>query len=282
MPRIDVLLATYNGEGFLQAQLESILSQDYPDFRILAHDDGSTDGTVALLRRAAERHPDRVILLEDGVALRSACHNFFHLLARSDADLVTFSDQDDVWLPGRLSHLAEALRGQIDRPAGAYCDLRVVDDNLTPLAPSAWVMQGTPPWAANSIPDLAPGNCVTGCAFMLNAVARARILARPRDQAVMHDHFAALAILVDGGVLIPVPEALVLYRQHSRNQIGAVSMQSIGQRLKRLPQNFAALRKSHRQARQIGLDVSFPRYLLWAVRTVALRQRDQRRDRVRS
>lgn len=277
MPRIDILLATYNGERFLQEQLDSILSQDYPDFRIIIHDDGSSDGTFALLEHMAHHHPDRITLLNDGVVLRSACQNFFHLLAKSTADLVTFADQDDVWLPGRLSRLEEALRSFSTGPAGAYSDLRVVDENLSTIASSAWAMQGTPAWIASSIPDLAPGNCVTGCAFMLNAIARENIMARIRDKAVMHDHFSALCIAVDGGTLVPVPEALVLYRQHSDNQIGAVRMRGPFERLLRLPKDLRNLSYIHAQAGQVGIDVSFLRFVFWAARTVYRRSREQAR-----
>ncbi len=52
---IDILLATHNGAAYLRPQIESLLAQDYPDFRILASDDGSTDGTPAILHEYAQR-----------------------------------------------------------------------------------------------------------------------------------------------------------------------------------------------------------------------------------
>ena len=53
----DILLATYNGERFLREQLDSLFMQTYGDFKIIAHDDGSTDGTLEILKEYQEKFP---------------------------------------------------------------------------------------------------------------------------------------------------------------------------------------------------------------------------------
>jgi len=49
--RVDIVMATYNGIPYIREQLQSILWQDYPQIRLLIHDDGSTDGTVEEIRK---------------------------------------------------------------------------------------------------------------------------------------------------------------------------------------------------------------------------------------
>ena len=48
-PKVQILLATYNGEKFLKQQLESIINQEYKLWEILIHDDGSVDNTIEIL-----------------------------------------------------------------------------------------------------------------------------------------------------------------------------------------------------------------------------------------
>ena len=86
-------------------------------------DDGSTDGTIEILR-------SRGLEAERGEHL-GFVRSFAALLARSDADYVAFCDQDDVWLPDKVSRAVARLEG-ISGPA-LYCGrLAVVDERLEP------------------------------------------------------------------------------------------------------------------------------------------------------
>ena len=62
---IDILLATYNGEVFLEEQLDSIVAQTHGNWRLIARDDGSTDRTPEILHAFWAGHPDQVVVLED-------------------------------------------------------------------------------------------------------------------------------------------------------------------------------------------------------------------------
>src|SRR5271156_5979852 len=98
LPEVEVLLATYNGARFLREQLDSILAQDYGNFRVLARDDGSSDETVEILVQYAEDFPDRVRVMPAGIATGNPQSNFLLLMRASTAEYVCFADQDDVWL----------------------------------------------------------------------------------------------------------------------------------------------------------------------------------------
>jgi rhamnosyltransferase len=107
-----VLLATHNGVRFLGEQVDSILEQTGVDVRILALDDGSTDGTVEWLAERAAQDPRLVVLDSPGRA-GSAAANFYRLLALAplaDGELVAFADQDDIWMRDKLARHAAIMR----------------------------------------------------------------------------------------------------------------------------------------------------------------------------
>ena len=104
---IDILLATYNGEKYIDKQIKSLLTQDREgmdtDIRILIRDDGSTDDTLNIIQKRLEFYRERrdnlmeVKILDDRIPTGSPAANFLKLLSVSTADYVMFSDQDDMW-----------------------------------------------------------------------------------------------------------------------------------------------------------------------------------------
>lgn len=222
---VDILLATYNGARYLPALLASLEAQTYAGFRVLISDDGSTDDTPLLLRDWAARLGDeRVHILNFPTRAGGACQNFSRLLAASDADYVLFSDQDDRWHPTKVARTLEALQALESQhgpqhPCLAFCDLRVVDAGLTVQHPSLWAFQGLDIDAGLHPRHLLMENVVTGCAMGINAAARRLGLPIP-DQAIMHDWWLALCCAFTGHVA-SIREALIDYRQHGGNDVGA-------------------------------------------------------------
>jgi len=98
---VQILLSTYNGVDYLKPQMESLLAQDHADVKILVRDDGSSDGTVALLREYQARC-DLEIVGGENVGF---AQSFLRLLSLSSptVDYVAFCDQDDVWQPVKVS-----------------------------------------------------------------------------------------------------------------------------------------------------------------------------------
>ena len=256
---VQVLLATFNGARYVGALLESVLAQTLPNVRVLVRDDGSTDGTPAIVDAFARRHPGRVTVLETGGPGGSALSNFARLIDAADAPYVAFADQDDVWLPHKLAlslerlRAAEAEAGQ-GIPVLVHTDLTVVDGDLAPLAPSYWGLQGTDPLRRRGLANLLVENVVTGCAMLAN---RALIeLARPVPvEAVMHDWWLALHAAAFGR-LVPVAEPTLLYRRHGGNAVGVEGWDgnTVWRQLRRLRHPFdsgpllADLRRSALQA----------------------------------
>lgn len=224
-PRIDVLMATYNGAAYLEEQIASLAAQDHADWHLLVRDDGSQDDTPAIVQRCSKQHGISCTWIEDGQRGLGACAAFGSLIAASTAPYFACCDQDDIWLPTRLSRMlehvqiAEAQSGD-DRPCLAFCDLVPVDRTLRPIAPSFRSYAGLHiPTADRAWRHLMIENFVTGCATLGNAALRRKAGPVPA-QAMMHDWWLALVAATQGR-LVDVPEPLVLYRQHGGNVLGA-------------------------------------------------------------
>ena len=229
---VSVLLAAYQGAAYLPAQLDSLRAQTCPDFRVLWQDDGSTDGTPALLEALSARDPRFLPGAQQGQHL-GAVGNFLSLLAQDDAPYSALCDQDDIWQPGKLSRCLEAMRDAealfgADTPLLVHHDCRVVGPDGSVLHESFFRHQG---WddSANTLPRLLVQNNVTGCTCLMNAALRRIVTAHaPADGIVMHDWFIALTAAAFGQIVF-VDEPLVDYRQHGSNVMGA-SRQTLLQR----------------------------------------------------
>lgn len=220
---IDILLSTYNGARFLAEQLNSILEQDAGEFRLCIRDDGSTDGTIALIDEFARRD-GRISLITDDLGNLGPQRSFLELIERSNADTMMLADQDDVWLPGKISVTRAKLAGlessaPEDTPAAVFTDMKVVDENLNVIADSFWNYQKLDPSIARDWRLLLAQNVVPGCTLMFNRAAKSVILPFALPE-MMHDHWIASRVAKYGLVGF-LAEPTMLYRQHGENAEGA-------------------------------------------------------------
>lgn len=106
---VSVAMATFNGERFLEQQLDSLAQQTLLPSELVACDDGSTDGTLEILRRFQAGAPFPVRIHCNQMRL-GAGFNFLSALGRCTGDLVAICDQDDIWKERKLSACAEIMR----------------------------------------------------------------------------------------------------------------------------------------------------------------------------
>lgn len=209
-----MLLATYGGEAHLGEQLDSLAAQQGVDWRLLWRDDGSTDGTFAILERFTARHPGRVSRLPDTGRL-GAGPSFMTLLAAAPAaDAYAFMDQDDVWLPEKLAHAARRLAAGHELVCGR---LRLVDESLHPIGLSPL------PGRAPGFASLLAHNVAAGCTMLLSPRGREMALSAPLPAGGVHDWWCALLVAGCGGRLYHDPEPMILYRQHAGNLVGGAA-----------------------------------------------------------
>ena len=223
MPLIDILMATFNGERYIEAQIDTLLSQDFSDFRLLVRDDASTDKTVEMIKRR-KAADDRIVFLEDDLGKLGPQRSFMRLLEVSELSYFMFCDQDDIWMADKITKSLAVITGMADRygndkPLVAFTDLTVCDEILKAIDDSFWHYQRLDPSIARNWKKLLAQNVVTGCAMIGNALARHAALPFVLTD-MMHDHWVAVNAARSGHIEY-LSEPTVLYRQHFKNAEGA-------------------------------------------------------------
>ena len=230
-----LLMATYNGAAFLEAQLRSLRDQTDTKWILFTRDDHSTDSTTDILDSFAMAcEPGQVVRLPSGPSRLGFLGNFFALLTHAPIGArYAFCDQDDVWHPDKLMRASQAIRGYRPDMPVLYCSRQVlVDENLRRLALSPDIKR--PLSLRNAIVQ----NIATGNTVVINASARRTILVVRPPVISFHDWWAYLVVMATGGHVIYDPLPSIFYRQHRGNSIGAP--QSLRSRLFR-----AAIRGPH-------------------------------------
>ena len=226
MNNICIMMATFNGESYIEEQIKSIQSQTYHNWTLLIRDDNSNDNTKAIIERFA-KDDLRIKLLIDSLGNLGSNSNFSELMKRAthdSAQYFCFSDQDDVWQENKLEIMLryvkelESLNG-IGTPILVYSDLEVVDVNLQALDPSFMNYQGLAHPTSDILGRILVQNVVTGCASFFN-LSLLKIARQVPPSALVHDWWLALCA-ASCGLIEFLPFALVKYRQHGKNQIGA-------------------------------------------------------------
>lgn len=206
-----VLMSTFNGERHVAQQIESILTQLPECGRLLIRDDGSSDGTVEIARAASDRRVNTFCGMNVGFA-----ESFLQLLriAPDDGDLYLLSDQDDVWLPGKLDRAWQRL-GPLQQKAALYCArATLTDPSLRPI--------GLTPLhrPAQELRHALLQNIATGCTIaMTRPLKDLAIRARPFAQIGFHDWWLYVVATAFGTVTFD-ERSTTLYRQHGTNVIG--------------------------------------------------------------
>jgi glycosyltransferase involved in cell wall biosynthesis len=223
MKHVAVLLSSFNGETYIEEQVDSILRQQGVRVSLLVRDDGSSDNTMGILQRLTQEHTNMSLSSGDNVGV---ANSFFTLMKIADAvisnqpDYFALADQDDVWLPEKLSRAVQALNnhnGQSSqhRDMQMYCSaVEYVDENLRHL-------QNSPNYSPEKIGfgNALVQNCAPGCTIVLNKAALSQLVSQLPAVCVMHDWWIYLVMSAFGQVIYDARPSLQ-YRQHSRNVMG--------------------------------------------------------------
>ena len=200
-------MAVYNGEAYLRAQVESILAQLRPGDALIAVDDASTDGSAAILasfadpRLRVERHARNLGVLK----------TVERALELAEGEIVLLSDQDDLWLPGRLASVLEAFAAH-PRATMVVSDATLIDAEGRVTSPSFFALRGR--FSGNPLHNLVKNKCL-GCTMAFRRAMLEIFLPIPPD-VPMHDiWFGVLNGLYGSACYIDRP--LVAYRRHGGN-----------------------------------------------------------------
>lgn len=222
---LSVALCTYNGENFLRDQLDSVARQTLLPDELVACDDCSDDDTLAILNKFRGSAPFPVHINRNEKNLGSS-KNFEKAIRLCNGDIIALCDQDDVWKPHKLERLADVLKNN-DGAGYVFSDAEVVDENLRHLGRSLWESIGFQGDLKNRFVKGAQFRCliethiVTGSTMAFRARTGRLAIPFPEEGNWIHDAWIAMVSSAVGYPGIALDETLVLYRQHSAQQLGA-------------------------------------------------------------
>ncbi len=211
MPKVIIMMSTYNGETYLAEQIESILNQTEKDFILKIHDDGSTDGTLEIIKAYAQKDK-RICIDNSGHKGYPKC--FFDLMKDAgEAKYYAFSDQDDVWLPEKIERAISFIDSE-KCPALYGAHKKIVDSHLDEIGQDSTQQPGL-------LYAFLCHNELAGCTMVYNRKLQDILVQYiPIRKDFYHDSWIYKVALVCGKVLID-KKATILYRQHNNNTVGA-------------------------------------------------------------
>jgi glycosyltransferase involved in cell wall biosynthesis len=213
---VTILVSTYNGSQFIKEQLDSLYNQSYPNIKILVRDDASTDATREILLVEQANKSIDLLIADNNLGVTASFFELLRVASKTDTEYVAFCDQDDVWLTNKVQTAVLKLSAVSDKPA-LYCSrLNIVDQQLNQLAAS---FKPKKIGFGNALVE----NIAVGCTIVLNRKALDFLCQyRLPGEVYIHDWWCYLVISCFGEIIYD-DQALIQYRQHTGNAIGAAS-----------------------------------------------------------
>ena len=215
---IDILMATYNGEKYLEEQIDSILGQTYKNIRLIISDDCSTDNTKNILKKYQEKENIEIYYQKENLGY---VKNFEFLLQKVENEIYMLSDQDDVWMSNKVEDTLKKL--EQDNADLVFTDLEIVDENLNTIDKSFnrkmdKFRKIEKTLGKKSFEYLY--NNITGCTIMSKKEWINEIIPIPKNSKyVIHDSWIGLIISLKGKISY-LDKPTIKYRQHGDNQVG--------------------------------------------------------------
>lgn len=220
--QVHIVLATYNGERFLREQMDSVLAQTYENITVEVCDDGSTDGTAAIVREY-EAQDERVKLHLNPHNL-GYVKNFLEGVKRCTAPYVMLCDQDDIWQKDKVEKTLLAMQKEEKKMAGkpvlVFTDAVNFDSHTGEELGFFHETSHLDVKKVDTAHLFMENKCI-GCTMMMNRAILPYLKELPEEIRV-HDWWLAL-ICSHFGTIEYVPQATLRYRQHEENQIGGSS-----------------------------------------------------------
>ncbi len=215
-PKVSIAMATYNGERFIEEQLASLAAQTRLPDELVVSDDGSQDGTLERVRIFAAQAPFPVRILCNHPG-RGVLDNFDRVIAACHGDIVFPCDQDDVWLPQKLSEMAGAL-ARHPSAGMVISNSELVDERLRPTGRNLYTrrLHGTEHLYARGREAV---RLVLGSGLVFGHTMAFRtlpLLMRPASLVTSQSAYDVIRVLLAASFfdLVVIPHALTRYRRH--------------------------------------------------------------------
>jgi glycosyltransferase involved in cell wall biosynthesis len=212
---VSIAMATYNGEMFLEKQLDSLFAQSYKNIEIIVSDDHSTDNTIAIVKNYVNKFPNIFLLKNKND--KGVNKNFENAIKHCNGEYIALCDQDDIWLPNKI----EILVNNIEGAALVYHNSLFIDSNAQTM--SRTIAGKLNCYTGNDSKIFLLLNCISGhtCMFTKNIIDKAL----PIPSIRFFDWWLAFIAAENGGVKY-VDEILVHYRQHENSKTDMLAIKN--------------------------------------------------------
>ena len=213
--KIDILMATYNGEKYLGEQLDSIINQTYHNWNLLIRDDNSTDKTLEIIQNYHKKDK-RIKILKDNKGNIGIVGNFEELLKSSESEFIMFSDQDDIWVENKLDMYLKMIEKIKNKGFMIHSDAILFDKNKSNILEDTFISKKA---INRGLENVFFNYFVQGATILISKEIKNFILPFPKE-VYLHDRYIHLISELFFERIF-VNKALIYYRQHGDNQIGA-------------------------------------------------------------
>ena len=213
--KIDILMATYNGEKYLVEQLDSIINQTYHNWNLLIRDDNSTDKTLEIIQNYHKKDK-RIKILKDNKGNLGIVRNFEELLKSSESEFIMFSDQDDIWVENKLDMYLKMIEKIKNKGFMIHSDAILFDKNKSNILKDTFISKKA---INRGLENVFFNYFVQGATILISKEIKNFILPFPKE-VYLHDRYIHLISELFFERIF-VNKALIYYRQHGDNQIGA-------------------------------------------------------------
>lgn len=205
---ISICMASFNGAKYIKQQIDSILCQIGDFDELIISDDGSTDGTLDILKSYDD---SRIKILFHNKTYHKysfgfTSSNFENAINYASGDIIFLSDQDDIWLPNKLKKMVDALKENLL----VLSDCSIIDNDMNVIVESKFKYENIRKGFLNNIYK----NGYLGCCVAFRSELKKSVL--PFRKNVPHDMWIALIAESVGDVCF-LDEVLLLYRRHDSN-----------------------------------------------------------------
>ena len=213
--KIDILMATYNGEKYLVEQFDSIINQTYHNWNLLIRDDNSTDKTLEIIQNYHKKDK-RIKILKDNKGNLGIVRNFEELLKSSESEFIMFSDQDDIWVENKLDMYLKMIEKIKNKGFMIHSDAILFDKNKSNILKDTFISKKA---INRGLENVFFNYFVQGATILISKEIKNFILPFPKE-VYLHDRYIHLISELFFERIF-VNKALIYYRQHGDNQIGA-------------------------------------------------------------
>lgn len=210
-------MCTYNGQPYLSEQLDSFASQTFTNWSLWASDDGSDDRTLDILECYGIAWGNERISIRNGPR-RGFAANFLSLACDPsiDADYYAFSDQDDIWNPGKLEVALSWLTDVPLNTPALYCARTLLVDEQNNEMGFSPIFRKPPSFSNALLQNIGGGNTM-----VFNKSARDLLISAGVNlEIVSHDWWTYMVVSGCGGRVLYDPSPNIRYRQHTQNLVG--------------------------------------------------------------